>query len=464
MLLQYAWRGFWRRRTRSVLVVAGIALSIALLVAVLTITRSVEGAIASALSAAGADMVVQKRSDVCPFRLVKLPRDLAAIDASVVDRLREHKGVAEATGVLELWAFAFVEPEGGDVQSQMNLPFTGEARDSDEPEIPGPQGTAQPPMMIGPDGKMKALAPTVVAGIDPAKKTIGPARMGPHEGADDDGKCCAIVDGRYLTTSDRFHTMLAVDYARARGLEVGDTIPLGPSHEFEVVGLVDLSGAARIAGAEAFIPLTVAQEMLGEGEVVDTIFLSLESRDAVEPVADYARELIGPGTSITTENDVEAGTAALASVTRNTLVAISLFVLAFAGLLLIRSAMDSVAQRVDEIGLMKAIGWRNSDVARLFVAEGAYAALIGGLIGSALGAVAGWAYGQVASLQLPASLNYYPPCSTTEAPLLLSVSTGPSPGLLLLGVAIALVIGTLAGFAASRRAAALDPSEALRRA
>ncbi|MGC9319512.1 MAG: ABC transporter permease, partial [Armatimonadota bacterium] len=129
MLLQYAWKSFWRRSTRSVLVVAGVALSVALLVAVVTVTQSVENAISSALAAAGADMVVQKWVKACPFRLVKLPPDLDAIDAEVVQRLQEHEGVEEASGVLELWAFSVTESQADALQ----LPFTGDKRADDAP-------------------------------------------------------------------------------------------------------------------------------------------------------------------------------------------------------------------------------------------------------------------------------------------------------------------------------------------
>ena len=144
MLLQYAWKSFWRRRTRSTMVVAAVALSVALLVAVGTITQSVENAIGSALDAAGADIVVQKQVDACPFRLVKLPKDLATIDIDVVERLEQHAGVEQASGVLELWAFHYAEPEAGG----LNLPFTGDKR-ADDAEVGSAAGGGQGMPMVG---------------------------------------------------------------------------------------------------------------------------------------------------------------------------------------------------------------------------------------------------------------------------------------------------------------------------
>ena len=105
MLIKYAWRGFVRRRTRTSLAITGIALSIALLVAVVSISSSVEQAVSASLGAAGADMVIQRRVTPCPWSPVKLPKDLAAIDAPVVDKIAAIDQVEAVSGVLLLWAF-----------------------------------------------------------------------------------------------------------------------------------------------------------------------------------------------------------------------------------------------------------------------------------------------------------------------------------------------------------------------
>ena len=475
MILQYAWKGFWRRRTRSVLVVFGIALSVALLVAVVTISRAVEQAVASSLDAAGADMVIQKRVKACPFSVVKLPKDLAPIDEDVVTKLREHPGVEEVSGVLEMWAFHMQDAPGaapsatapgGKAKEAGAPPSLGFPKAKTNTEKPsGVESDSQGlPVMVGADGRPKTLQPTVVVGVDPDRKTIGPVRVtSREETAEDEKSCCAVARGRYLVATDDLQVMVTQDYAKAKGIDLDDRIPLGIENKYEVVALLDISGAARIAGGEAFITLPAAQKLLGQGKVVDTIFVSLKHGRDAAAVADYARKLIGEHVSITTEGNVDAGTAALASVTRNSLLAISAFVLLFALLMLVRNALENVAQRVAEVGLMKAVGWRNADVSRLFVTEAAYAAIIGGLIGSVLGSAAGWLYGHFAELKLPATLSSFPTCSTTEAPLALPLSTNPSLLIFGLGMALALAIGVIAGLAASRRAAKLDPVDALRR-
>ena len=108
----------------------------------------------------------------------------------------------------------------------------------------------------------------------------------------------------------------------------------------------------------------------------------------------------------------------------------------------------SVLQRTREIGLMKALGMRKRDIGRLFRFEAAWIGFLGGVIGS-LGAVA-----------LGAALN---PWITKQLDLgegnkLLIFSAPDIIGL----VVILMIVSIFAGWLPSRKAAKLDPIEALR--
>lgn len=424
MLLSYAWRGFTRRRTRSMLAVLGITLSIGLLVGVVAISSSVGRAINDSLGAAGADMVIQRRVRPCPYSEVKLPKDLAAINSDAVGKIAAMDEVESVAGVLLLWAF-----------------YKGH--------------------------------PTVVAGIDPTMRTIGPVRISNNSAAgsgatgavkaDDGESCCAITEGRYLVRQDDRHVMLTQEYAKAVGKKVGDKVHLGPRDVFKVVGLVDLSGAARIAEAEAFIPLKTAQRMYGGGDIVDTIFVALKSDRSIPIVSKVVQKWIGPETSITTSQNVDAATAAVATLTRRSMLGVSALVLLFALLLIVRNAVSAVVERLSEVGLMRALGWRRLDVARLFVAEELFSGAIGGVAGGLVGWGLAYLYGRLARPELPSALSSYPPCSTTEPPLALPLDTVPSLWIFLVGFGAAILIGSIAGLAASHRAGRLDPVEALRR-
>jgi len=99
----------------------------------------------------------------------------------------------------------------------------------------------------------------------------------------------------------------------------------------------------------------------------------------------------------------------------------------------------SVTERTREIGLRRAVGARARDILRQFLIESVTLALIGGLIGVALG---------LAGAQLIAALAGWP--------------TELTAGAILLAVGFAAAIGVFFGYYPARRAARLSPIEALR--
>ena len=127
-------------------------------------------------------------------------------------------------------------------------------------------------------------------------------------------------------------------------------------------------------------------------------------------------------------NMITAGLAAIA--------AISLVV---AGVLIMNVMLVAVSQRTAEIGLLKAVGARNDQVLALFLTEAACLSLLGAAVGIALGAGGIWL------------MKILFPVLDFAAPLWASLSA----------VAVAIASGLVFGILPARRAAALDPVNAL---
>lgn len=100
----------------------------------------------------------------------------------------------------------------------------------------------------------------------------------------------------------------------------------------------------------------------------------------------------------------------------------------------------AINERTNEIGLLRALGARQSQVLSLFLGEAIVLAAVGGLSGLALG---------IGIAQL---LHFALPALPVHTPVIY----------VLLAEAVAVVIGLLAGVLPARRAALLDPVEALR--
>jgi ABC-type antimicrobial peptide transport system permease subunit len=408
-MLSLAWKNISRRKIRSLLAILGIAFSIALLVSVITISDGIRQSVSKPLVSAGADMVIQKHGEPCAYRTVKLPTDINPMPEKAISQIKEYEEVDKITGVLELWAFH--------------------------------------------NGK-----PTVVDGLDPEIKTIGPIKPSTEKGA-----CCEITDGRYLSKDDNGKNVAVVDkdFAQITNLQVGSKLPLGDT-EFKVIGTINIGKMARIAGAQVFIPLSTAQEMVGEGEIIDNIFIKLKGKADPEKVKEKIKSILGKNVSITTSSDLLATVAGLSFLTKEMTLGISILVIVFALLFIVKSSISAVNERIREIGIIKAIGWKDKDVKELITTENAIQGVIGGIIGCGAGYFISWLYAVTSHLSIPKALTPYPACSSTLAPNDLAVSIDFSFLTFVIGLVAAICIGSLAGYISARRATSLQPVEALR--
>ncbi|NPA76397.1 MAG: ABC transporter permease, partial [Candidatus Diapherotrites archaeon] len=106
----------------------------------------------------------------------------------------------------------------------------------------------------------------------------------------------------------------------------------------------------------------------------------------------------------------------------------------------------SVTERTREIGVMKAVGATRGQIMGIFLAEAGLLGLIGGLIGEgiavALALLVQW------GVRTFGGIHYY--------------TAYISPQLILGAAAFSIVLGIIAGLLPAKRAADLDPVEALR--
>jgi len=105
----------------------------------------------------------------------------------------------------------------------------------------------------------------------------------------------------------------------------------------------------------------------------------------------------------------------------------------------------SVLERTREIGIMKAIGARNSDIMFIFLIESGLLGLVGGILGVAIG------LGISKSVQVLAAAT-----GTTM------IKASFNPFLILGALAFSFIIGSISGLMPARRAAMLKPVNALR--
>ena len=231
---------------------------------------------------------------------------------------------------------------------------------------------------------------------------------------------------------------------------VGQRIRLGQLSCL-VVGALEAKGAASFGSDQddfVLVPLRWYQrELAGDAEVKSIYVAGSEGEPTAKLTADLEQLLRQRRRVQHNVNDfsirdmTEIETAAVATTRALTeflgaLAAVSMLV---GGIGIMNIMLVSVTERTQEIGLRLAVGALERDVQRQFLMEAAVLAATGGLIGIVLGLAAG-AVG-VRALAVPFVLQ---------------------PGIVLMAFAVSAAVGLAFGYYPARRAARLDPIEALR--
>ncbi len=261
-----------------------------------------------------------------------------------------------------------------------------------------------------------------------------------------------LAQGSFLPAEDwNRGTAVAVIGAKVReelfGAEpaVGQLVRIG-DRRFRIGGVLAVSGEGLGMNSDelVFVPVALAQAMFNSNTLF-RIMVEARSREDIAAAKAQVQDIIKlrhegeEDVTVITQDAVLATFDRLLRALTLGVAGIAAISLAVAGILVMNVMLVSVVQRTGEIGLLKALGATGGAIRLAFLTE---AAML-----SAAGAIAGYLLGQAGAAlirQLYPSFPAYPPDWAVLA-----------------GLATALVTGLLFGVLPARRAALLDPVEAL---
>jgi putative ABC transport system permease protein len=221
---------------------------------------------------------------------------------------------------------------------------------------------------------------------------------------------------------------------------------------FSVIGVLAPKGqtaTGRDLDDVILVPYTTAQTRLSGRQFIPQILASTYNSEDIPAAQEEIRAILrdSHGLAVNEPDDFEvrnqseltdtaSETARIMTLLLSAIAGISLLV---GGIGIMNIMLVSVTERTREIGLRLALGARGTDVLTQFLVEAVVMSLAGGVVGVALGftgseivrAVTGW-------------------------------NTMISPQIVVLALGFAAGVGVFFGFYPARRAAALDPIEALR--
>ena len=246
-------------------------------------------------------------------------------------------------------------------------------------------------------------------------------------------------------------------------MSVGNNIELGQT-DLKVIGIMNSGREAKIAGAQAFVPLKTAIEMIGRGNIVDIIFVKLKTGVDLNTLAKKIEKILGTtNVTITTSNDYLSTISILSSLSQRFSLAVFIIVVFLALVFIIKTTAASVYERTGEIGILKGIGWQDKNILKILIFENFFIALLGGIFGIIVGYGISYIYKANLTSILPYYLNPYPPCSQHLAKSSIQMSIPFSFNIMLATLFLAIVIKTMAGYITTKIMLRLQPAEAIRR-
>jgi putative ABC transport system permease protein len=215
----------------------------------------------------------------------------------------------------------------------------------------------------------------------------------------------SILEGEWLRPGEA-KVLIGKGLAKDIGLKVGDliTVRMITSSEeddfswnamdLEVKGIFE-SGNPTVDNMRIIVPLKTAQEGLSLGTDVTEIVVRLKSGDdrVIERVMVGIRERLKSknlNLEVYSWKDL-AGDFLMISQMKSKGTGMIVFILLFiASMGIINTMLMAVMERTREIGMMAALGMKKSEIMKLFIFEGGFIGVFGSLLGCLLGGLVSW--------------------------------------------------------------------------
>ncbi len=231
---------------------------------------------------------------------------------------------------------------------------------------------------------------------------------------------------------------------------IGKTVRINKI-DFKVIGITKVKGGSGFSNQDdmIFIPLSTAQRFLAGSNYLSTIYVEVVDQESMTAAQEQITSLLlsrhnisNPELadfSIMNQADIVSSVSSITDTLTILLAAIAGISLIVGGIGIMNMMLTTVTERTREIGLRKAIGAKKKDISLQFLTESVMLTFIGGILGIFLGWILSYAVSYFGSM-------------TTEV----------TSWSIFLAVGVSAAIGIIFGYYPARRAAGLNPIEALR--
>jgi len=266
-----------------------------------------------------------------------------------------------------------------------------------------------------------------------------------------------IEEGRKLKEGEKGSIMIGSQYKHnnffKKPVQAGDKLTVN-GQDFKVKGIFTSIGSPP-DDKLVFMEESDFRELFSLDIRIDEIVTQVEPGYDVQEIADLVEKKLRKSRDVTektqdftifTMNQLLESFGVILNILTGFLLGIAGISLIVGGIGIANTMFTSVLERTKEIGIMKSVGAKNSDITLIFLMESGLLGLIGGIIGVILGIAIGQSIEYIAINQLGTTLL------AVETPLWLILGS----------LAFAFLSGAISGTWPAYRASKIKPTEALR--
>jgi putative ABC transport system permease protein len=316
-IFSLAAKNLMRRRVRTSLTVAGVAIAIAVLFSLLAFNAGYEKQLSGELGSMGINMLAVPKG--CPYEAASL-----IIHGGVIPKYLSYddlKQVEEISGV----------------------------------EVASPMLLHQ---------FFKDDKPHIVYGINITEQKLL--------------KPWWKIEGRFFTDGEQGVMFVGRSLAEKENLKVGQVLEFGPDKvPTTIVGILERTGTQD--DEFHFLPLAGAQKLFGKEGQITTIAVKVKDVSQISAISKKMEQI--PDIQVVTMTQIQGTIMNLVGSAQTLLFSVIIIALFISAVGIMNTLIMSVNERTREFGMMKAVGASGGDVARLIIIETLLITLVGCAVG-----------------------------------------------------------------------------------
>lgn len=189
------------------------------------------------------------------------------------------------------------------------------------------------------------------------------------------------LNGSKFSSLNANEAIIGANLAKELNLKIGSKVYLTNNKvETKIVGILSITGTSD--DNFIYVPLKYSEKLAGKSDSLTAVAIKVKQNAKIGMVSNMLAQI--PDIQTVTFTQVQSTLNGLVSTTQQLLLVATIFTLLIGLVSLVNTLYMSISERKKELGMLKAIGARNSQIFFLIITETIIIVLVAALLGVAL--------------------------------------------------------------------------------